>query len=102
MNAIIGYSELVVEEFAGMLAETLEADIALVLRETRELLGRIDAIVEFSADGIAIDGGTDSDASIAIELARTLADRPGPGTGEAARILEIGRASGRERACQYV
>ncbi len=42
MNAILGYSEMVVEDFADDLPERLKADIARTIQESRILLAQIE------------------------------------------------------------
>ena len=48
LNAIIGYSEMIAEELADLPHEALRSDVAVILAEAGELLGLIDAIVDFS------------------------------------------------------
>lgn len=96
LNAIIGYSELVLEDLGSSFsAAALQPDIEKLLAEARNLLGRIDAIVDLSpygADQGGIIGGyRDAGSEDAIVgLLRTLrpdGDRLKP--HEAGRILVV-------------
>jgi class 3 adenylate cyclase len=84
LNAIIGYSEMAEEDLAaGSGTEALRADIGRLLAEARSLLGRIDAIVDFTRG--AAEGAGNAGAVVA-GLLRTL--RSGP---EALKTTEVGR-----------
>jgi class 3 adenylate cyclase len=86
LNAIIGYSEMAEEDLAGSTGtDALLADIARLLAEARSLLGRIDAIVDFSRTGAAEAAGGDAGAVVA-GLLRTLRSAP-----DALRSTEVGR-----------
>ena len=97
MNAILGYSEMVLEEFAEAVPERLRGDIARVVEEARVLLLRIDDIVGFST-AEAGHGPSDAlDASIAASVARAVSVRPAGPPNEPGRILVIDdTASSRE------
>ena len=87
LNAIIGYSEMALEDLDGDLrADVLRPDVDRLLTESRNLLDRIDAIVDFSRtqDGNA-DDHVGADAVVA-GLIRTL--RTDSVTG---RDTEVGR-----------
>lgn len=85
LNAVIGYSEMALEDVDGNpAAGALVDDIGRLLAEARSLLGRIDAIVDFSRAGGATGGG---DAGVLVAgLLKTL--RAGP---DAPRTTEVGR-----------
>ncbi|MBS3651695.1 response regulator [Pseudaminobacter sp. 19-2017] len=96
LNAIIGYSEMVLEDLDGSNgADALRADIEKLLIAARQLLNRIDAIVDLSrgdADrGDIVRSHPDAAAEAAIvSLLRSL--RPGndlPKYNEAGRILVV-------------
>lgn len=85
LTAMIGYSEMIVEDFADELPRRLLDDIVLVARQSKALQGQIDNLVELARtedDGAAAD---EADYSIAAQLARTVA-RPIAG-----RETEFGR-----------
>ncbi len=64
LNAIIGYSEMVLESLeADARTEMLKADIVRLLAEARQLLDRIDAIVDFERAGTGGKLGEDTDDS---------------------------------------
>ncbi|PZQ97076.1 MAG: adenylate cyclase [Cereibacter sphaeroides] len=71
VNAILGYSELLLEEFTPVLAETTKADIAKVIAECGRFLLQVDGLLDLSR-GAAEMQGTESDADIAVSLERTL------------------------------
>ncbi len=85
INAILGYCELVVEEFAAELAPRLADDIETVERQARLLLEQIDAIVKHSWNAPQEPGTDDADLTIATELARTVS------AGAERRRVEPGR-----------
>lgn len=57
LNAILGYGEMVIEDLedAGGMSE-LRADVVRLLEESRQLLGRLDAIVDVTRTGDARTG----------------------------------------------
>lgn len=86
LNAIIGYSEMALEDLEGDTAAAgLRPDIDRLLTEARNLLDRIDAIVDFSRkqDGEAGDTGADALVAGLLRTLRTDAD--------AGRTTEVGR-----------
>ena len=85
LNAIIGYSEIALEEIETIAnADALRGDIRALLSEARNLLNRIDAIVDLSRTQ---DADTASEAGDVVEgLLRTL--RAG---ADASRTTEVGR-----------
>jgi len=85
LNAIIGYSEMAQEDIAGDAATAgLAADIDRLLAEARSLLGRLDAIVDFSRTGA--DPSADDPAQLVAGLLKTLRAEP-----EIGRANEVGR-----------
>jgi class 3 adenylate cyclase/CheY-like chemotaxis protein len=91
LNAIIGYSEMMLEDLdAAPAAEVLRQDLDALLAESRQLLQRIDAIVDLSgADASAAPKDAHEDASagrLVAGLLRTL--RP---SGAATKPVEVGR-----------
>ena len=89
INAILGYSEMVVEDFGAELPPRIARDLATVQDQARLLLERIDMLVgHVRSDGH--DPGADAeDLGIAAELARTIAARPTQPAGEPGRILVV-------------
>lgn len=87
MNAILGYSEMVVEDFADELPPRLLTDISRIISESRTLLAEIDEPVEPDEDGSRADD--DIDVTIAADLARTMTARPASHAQEAGRILVV-------------
>jgi class 3 adenylate cyclase len=85
LNAIIGYSEMAVEDIDGnSAASALAIDIGRLLTEARNLLDRIDAIVDFTRTGNATTG---EDAGVLVAgLLKTLRAEP-----DALRTVEVGR-----------
>lgn len=76
INAIIGYSELVMEDFAEDLSASVHADIETVLRAARTLLSEIEKVEDWSDR---------EDDAMAIDLAAILK------SAEALRQVETGR-----------
>ncbi len=58
VNAILGYSELIVEEFGDQIAPTVLADIRTVIGESAVLVGQIDKVMDETAD--SAQAGIDS------------------------------------------
>jgi class 3 adenylate cyclase len=90
MNAILGYSEMIIEDFAETLSPRLLADISKIIQESRALLRQIDG----SRDNPAINAdrrvGNETDATIAADIARTIAARsPATAAETAGRILIV-------------
>ena len=90
LNAIIGYSELVLEELEGSpAADALRPDVDRLLAESRNLLDRIDAIVDLTgSQGMA---GERKDAgAVVASLVRTLRADIGPShSAEVGHILAV-------------
>lgn len=87
MNAVLGYSEMVVEEFADALPARAAEDIETVRRESRALLGGIDAIVDFSRN--EAEPADEADHTIAAQLAQTIAADPSRPASRPGRILIV-------------
>jgi class 3 adenylate cyclase len=87
LNAIIGYSEMALEDLEGDPSlDTLRPDIDRLLTESRNLLDRIDAIVDLSGikDG-DLGENYEADAAVA-DLMRTLRT-----DAQTAHAVEVGR-----------
>ncbi len=107
LNAIIGYSEMMVEDLdVAPAAEVLRQDLDTLLGEARQLLQRIDAIVDLSrADASVARKDAEEDVvagRLVAGLLRTL--RP---SGAPAKPVEVGRilvvddnASNRDLLCR--
>jgi adenylate cyclase len=89
INAILGYSELMLEEAAGQLDPTIENDIRIVITECGRVLEQLDGLVDFSRGDIDAVGVETDDADIAASLAHTLSDTAAPSNSLAGRILVI-------------
>ncbi|PZM15013.1 adenylate cyclase [Rhizobium tubonense] len=88
MNAILGYSEMLIEDFADTLPARLLEDIAKVIHEGRNLLAQIDETLDRSVE-TEEESQPKFDGTIAADLARTMAVRPSPVTEYAGRILIV-------------
>lgn len=89
INAVLGYTEMVIEDFENRLSERLRADLDAVAREARRLLDRIDEVIDAAR---ADAGAAEADAaalSVAADLARTLAAPPQASAAEPALILVV-------------
>jgi class 3 adenylate cyclase len=89
MNAILGYSEMVMEEFAGSLSASIADDIARIILESRFLLEQIDGKLDVFSDDPAEKLTDHVDVTIAADLVRTIAARVVPSSGETGRILVV-------------
>jgi class 3 adenylate cyclase/ActR/RegA family two-component response regulator len=89
ISAILGYSEMVVEDLADALPEALVADINRVIRESRALLCQIDGIVSFSRSELRHEHGSEREVAIAADLSRTIATRSDGSTTDHGNILVI-------------
>jgi class 3 adenylate cyclase len=85
VNAILGYSELLVEEYEEQLASTVLADIRMVITECARFLAKADS---FLTEGEESDQ-TRLDQGIAAALERSLATPMRFASREAGRILVI-------------
>ncbi|MGB7242852.1 MAG: adenylate/guanylate cyclase domain-containing protein [Sulfitobacter sp.] len=89
INAILGYSELILEEAAVQLDPATEADIGIVVKECGRVLDQLDRLVEFvhgDIDALDVD---QSDTDIAAALAHTLSHTPVSSGSLGGRILII-------------
>ena len=97
MNAILGYSEMVIEDFKDTLSHRATADILRIVQESRILLQQIDGKHDlFSTD---VDEGPkdELDITIAAEVAQSIAAHALKLPEEAGRILVVDdTASNRE------
>lgn len=89
LNAMIGYSEMIAEDFADELPKPLLDDIAMVARQSKSLQGQIDRLVEFARTEDDPDAADEADYSIAAQLARTVATPLARRDGELGRILIV-------------
>lgn len=89
INAILGYSELILDEAAGQLDPTIENDIRTVLTECGRVLDQLDGLVDFSRGDIDAVGVENGDADIAAALANTLSHTTERKSARAGRILVI-------------
>lgn len=88
INAIIGYSELVAEDFEDALPASLLADIRTVIGECGLLLTQIDRVLGPEADTQTLDGAA-LDGLVAASLEQTLTRTTGPDQAEPGHILVI-------------
>jgi CheY-like chemotaxis protein len=89
VNAVLGYSELILEEATGPLSAEIEKDIRTVISECGRLLDRIDGLVGFSQGNIEALDVRQDDADIAKAIAQSLAHTSASSRGTAGRILVI-------------
>jgi adenylate cyclase len=89
INAILGYSEMVLEDFAADLGDTACADINTVLSEARRLLAQIETLVDMSRADPGAEIGEDSDTRLAEDLERTLRKSASSEARETGRILIV-------------
>lgn len=89
INAILGYSELMLEEAAGELDPTIENDIRTVVKECGRVLDQLDGLVDFSRGDIDAVGVEIGDADIAAALEKTLSHTTVHTNSLAGRILVI-------------
>jgi adenylate cyclase len=91
LNAIVGYSELVLEQIEDEgRARALKDDIDRLLAEARQLLDRIDAIVDFGGEAARPEIGDDAAGSAVAGLLRWLRPtEPVAQHKEAGRILVV-------------
>lgn len=86
INAIIGYSELVLEDFADQLPEAVTADIRTVVGECALLLGQMDRVLGPDADAEDV---SEADTQIAAELEKSLTSVKSEAPVERGHILVI-------------
>jgi adenylate cyclase len=90
LNAIIGYSEMALEDLEGNpAARALGPDIERLLAESRNLLDRIDAIVDLTRSGDEASENIDADAVVAGLIRSLRADAEAPHASEVGRILVV-------------
>ncbi|MDW6020413.1 adenylate/guanylate cyclase domain-containing protein [Mesorhizobium sp. BAC0120] len=96
LNAIIGYSEMVIEDLDRSIgADALRPDLERLLVEARQLLNRIDAIVDLSrgdtarADIAESQPAAAAEAAIVSLLHSLRPDESSPKHNEAGRILVV-------------
>lgn len=89
INAILGYSEMVVEEFEAELSPRVRRDLATVQEQARALLERIDALVGHARSDVPAPGADLMERKIAAQLARTIDARPARPPTEPGRILVV-------------
>jgi len=89
MNAILGYSEMVIEDFAEALSASIVEDISKIIHESRLLLEQIDGRLDVFSDDPDEKPTDHIDVTIATDLVRTLAARSPPSSEETGRILVV-------------
>ncbi|MEP3639849.1 MAG: adenylate/guanylate cyclase domain-containing protein [Paracoccaceae bacterium] len=87
VNAILGYSELLIEEYSEVLEASVLADLNMVIAESTKFLTQVDGLLDVSS-GILDTQSSDVDVGIAAGLARTLSESI-PDRAETGRILVI-------------
>lgn len=89
VNAIIGYSEMVLEDFGEELGARLLDDISRIIAESRLLLEQVDATLERPSDFSDISPEAKADVTIAADLARTMTSSRTQVALETGRILAV-------------
>src|SRR5262249_11371320 len=89
VSAILGYSEMVIEDFAEALPVHVLSDLSKVVYETRKLLAQIDETPDSSAPNEGQAPSVEFDGMIAANLVRTMADRSPLAAERAGRILIV-------------
>ncbi|MXN65203.1 response regulator [Stappia sp. GBMRC 2046] len=89
VNAIIGYSEMVLEDFGDKLGQRLLDDISRIIAESRLLLEQVDAMLERPAHFSDISAEGTTDVTIAADLARTMTAGASSIAVEAGHILVV-------------
>ena len=88
INAIIGYSELIAEDFEDDLPKPLLADIRTVVGECALLLAQIDRVLGPEADSASLSGSA-VDGLVAASLEATLTHETDAETRETGHVLVI-------------
>jgi class 3 adenylate cyclase len=88
-TAILGYSEMVIEDFADALPVHVLSDLSKVVYETRKLLAQIDETPDSSILKEGQAPSVEFDGMIAANLVRTMADRSPIAAERAGRILIV-------------
>ncbi|MCU0243114.1 MAG: response regulator [Vicinamibacteria bacterium] len=95
VNAVLGYSEMLLEDLPGGLPENFRDDLTRVLDSGKKLLGLIDDIVRFSAAEAGGAQAAQPSARVssmiqdAVGAIRPLTDRAGPAGTAGGRILAV-------------
>ncbi len=89
VNAIMGYSELILEETAGTLKPTIESDIRTVLDACGRMLDQLDGLIDFSNNSVDTLTAEKADTEIARALAHSLSLNSTTQETTAGRILVI-------------
>lgn len=71
INAIIGYSEMLIEDFEDAMRPSALSDLASILQKARRLAVQIDDVVDHNADAEGSEDGAE-EAEIAASLERSL------------------------------
>jgi len=87
VNAILGYSELLIEDFSGVLEASVIADMNMVVSESTKFLTQVDGLLDVSR-GLIDTQSSDVDVGIAMGLERSLSESV-PTQKETGRILVI-------------
>ena len=87
VNAILGYTELLIEEYSDVLEASIIGDLNMVVAESTKFLTQVDGLMDAS-HGILDMQSSDVDLGIAAGLARTLSASI-PEREETGRILVI-------------
>lgn len=89
VSAIIGYSEMVLEDFGDRLGTRLLDDISRIIAESRLLLDQVDATLERPSHVTDISAEAKVDVTIAADLARTMSSGASSHASETGRILVV-------------
>ncbi len=89
INAILGYSELILEEASGQIDPLIETDIRTVVTECGRVLEQLEGLVDFSRGDMDAIGVDEADADIAAALAQTLSHKAATADSPGGRILVI-------------
>lgn len=89
INAIMGYSELILEETAGTLEPSIESDVRTVLDECSRMLDQLDSLIDFSNNSVDTLMPEKADTEIAKALAHSLSLNSTTPETSAGRILVI-------------
>jgi adenylate cyclase len=89
VNAILGYSELMLEEFDSELGATIQKDIATVVEECRHLLNQLEGLFDFFHGYLGTGAVVEADTGIAEGLHRTLAVNSGLPARSNGQILVV-------------
>lgn len=102
INAIIGYSEMILEDFEDDMRGSAGRDIGAILTEARRLAGQIDAALDVEDDGDAHEL-PEAEEELAAGLERSLSAMNGEKGGVTGHILVIDdEAANREILSRYL